>query len=92
VRGNVTFVNGKALKAADRFEMSVQDGKPQAKLNGEPLDPSKLEVSVGAVAECLLNGEPLSPKDMKVPARGPIGLQAETGRFEFRNVRIRPLP
>ena len=89
VRGNVTIVNGKALKPTDRFEMTYQDGKPQAKLNGEPLDASKLDVSVGTVAECLCNGEPLSPKDMKVPAKGPIGLQAETGKFEFRNVRVR---
>ncbi len=92
VRGNMTIVNGKALGPKDSFELTCKDGKPQAKLNGEPIDASKLEVSVGAVAECLCNGEPLSPKDMKVPAKGPIGLQAETGRFEFRNVRIKPLP
>jgi hypothetical protein len=91
VRGNVTILNGKALGPKDAFELVYRDGRPEGKLNGQALDASKLEVSVGAIAECLCNGEPLSPKDMKVPAKGPIGLQAETGRFEFRNVRIRLL-
>lgn len=93
VRGNVTTatVNGKTLGPKDNLELTYKDGKPQAKLNGEAVDVSNVQVSVGAIAECLCNGEPLSPKDMKVPAKGPIGLQAETGKFEFRNVRFKLL-
>ncbi len=48
-----------------------------------------LEIIVhGTAAECRCNGE-LLEKAFKVPAKGPIGLQAEAGKFEFRNVRIR---
>lgn len=45
----------------------------------------------GTVAECRCNGE-LLEKAMKVPDKGPIGLQAESGQFEFRNIRVRMLP
>ncbi|MSR31773.1 MAG: DUF1080 domain-containing protein [Gemmataceae bacterium] len=48
-----------------------------------------LEVVVkGATAECSVNGEKLAPATMKVPDKGDIGLQAESGKFEFRNIRI----
>lgn len=46
----------------------------------------------GTEATFTVNGEPLRPARMPVPAQGAIGLQAETGRFEFRNVRIRETP
>jgi hypothetical protein len=42
----------------------------------------------GDSAECTCNGEVLE-KAFKVPAKGAIGLQAESGKFEFRNVRIK---
>ncbi|MCS7160588.1 MAG: DUF1080 domain-containing protein [Gemmatales bacterium] len=45
----------------------------------------------GKVAECRCNGELLTDK-MTVPEKGPIGLQAESGQFEFRNIRVRMLP
>ncbi|MCS7166126.1 MAG: DUF1080 domain-containing protein [Gemmatales bacterium] len=45
----------------------------------------------GKVAECRCNGELLTDK-MNVPEKGPIGLQAESGQFEFRNLRLRWLP
>jgi hypothetical protein len=51
-----------------------------------------LEIIVrGTAAECRCNGEVLE-KAFKVPEKGAIGLQAETGKFEFRNVRIRETP
>lgn len=84
-------VNGKTLSPKDAFELVFKDGTPQAKLNGEAVDVSQVQVSAGSLAQCLLNGEPLA-KDMRVPVRGPVGLQAETGKFEFRNVRLKPLP
>jgi hypothetical protein len=88
----VTTVNGKAVTPKDELEVTVKNGKPVAKLNGQTVDVAKLEVSVNNVATCLCNGEPLSPPTMNVPAKGPIGLQAETGKFEFRKIRIKELP
>jgi len=92
VRGGVvtTTVNGKAVTAKDVLELTVKDGKPEAKLNGQPVDVSNIQVSVGAVAECLCNGEVVD-KAMKVPSAGPIGVQAESGKFEFRRIRLKEL-
>jgi hypothetical protein len=41
-------------------------------------------------ALCKCNDEVIE-KAMRVPSRGGIGLQAETGRFEFRHIRIKEL-
>jgi hypothetical protein len=55
-------------------------------------DWNELEIVVtGTAAECKCNGEILE-KAFKIPAKGPIGLQAETGKFEFRNVRVKEMP
>jgi hypothetical protein len=54
-------------------------------------DWNELEFTVkGTDVVCLINGEMLGK--MSVPAKGPIGLQAESGKFEFRRVRIKELP
>ena len=51
-----------------------------------------LDITVkGTKALCQCNGEVLE-KALKVPAKGGIGLQAETGKFEFRRIRIKELP
>ena len=50
-----------------------------------------LQISVGATALCQCNGE-LLEKAFKVPATGGIGLQAESGKFEFRRIRIKEMP
>ena len=71
--------------------MTVKDGKPVATLNGKSVDVNKIDISVGAVAECKCNGEILE-KAFKVPTKGGIGLQAETGKFEFRRIRIMEMP
>jgi len=86
----VTTVNGKALEPSDKLELVVKDGKPEAKLNDKPVDIKAIEVKVGALATCLCNGEPLEVMK-NLPATGGIGLQAETGKFEFRRVRIKEL-
>jgi hypothetical protein len=86
-----TTVNGKALTKDDVLELTVKDGKPSAKLNGKDIDVSAVQVKVGNVAYCKCNGEALAPLTMDVPANGGIGLQAETGKFEFRNVRVKEL-
>jgi hypothetical protein len=85
-----TTVNGKALIATDTLELTVKDGKPEAKLNGKAVDVSAINVTVGAAAECKCNGEVIE-KAFKVPSKGGIGLQAETGKFEFRNIRVKEL-
>lgn len=42
----------------------------------------------GGTVECLCNGEKLDVR-MRVPRSGPIGLQAESGKFEYRRIRIK---
>lgn len=86
-----TTVNGKVVTAKDRLELTVQDGKPEAKLNGKGVDIKAISVNIGAVADCLCNGEKLEVM-RNLPGTGGIGLQAESGKFEFRRVRIKELP
>jgi hypothetical protein len=55
-------------------------------------DWNELEITVkGTVAECKCNGEVIE-KAFKVPGMGGIGLQAETGQFKFRRIRIKESP
>jgi Domain of Unknown Function (DUF1080) len=84
-------VNGKALTEKDALELTIKDGKPTAKLNGQPIDVLSFQHSEGAEATCKCNGE-LIGKPMKIPATGTIGLQSEIGKFEFRRIRIKELP
>jgi type 1 glutamine amidotransferase len=52
-------------------------------------DWNELDIVVsGTSAECKCNGEVIE-KTFKVGAKGDIGLQAETGKFEFRRIRIK---
>jgi hypothetical protein len=84
----VTSVNGKALTNQDVLELTVKEGKPEAKVNGKDIDVRSIQVSVGDAARCTCNGELLEAA-FKVPAKGGIGLQAETGKFEFRRIRVK---
>jgi hypothetical protein len=86
-----TTVNGKAVTSKDTLELTVKDGKPEAKLNGKTIDVANVAVSVGAVALCKCNGEVIE-KAFKVGAKGGIGLQSEVGKFEFRRIRIKEMP
>ena len=86
-----TTINGKALTAKDDLQLVVKDGKPEAKLNGKVIPIKSFSVEAGAVAECLCNGEKFETM-RKLPANGGIGLQAETGKFEFRRIRVKELP
>jgi hypothetical protein len=92
VRNNVliTSVNGKALSDKDSFEMSFKEGKLTGTLNGKSIDPKNVQIRYANVATCTVNGEPLEVMT-SIPANGGIGLQAETGKFEFRRVRIKEL-
>jgi hypothetical protein len=85
-----TTVNGKSVTDKDTLELTVKDGKPTAKLNGEAVDVANISVNVGAEALCKCNGEVIE-KAFKCPAKGPIGLQSEVGKFEFRRIRIKEL-
>ena len=93
VKGGVvsTSVNGKAVTDKDELELTVKNGKPQAKLNGQAVEVAKVEVAVGGEATPLLNGEALTPPTLKIPSKGGIGVQAETGKFEFRRIRVKEL-
>ena len=86
----VTKVNGKTLIDADAFELTVKDGKQAVKLNGKDVDVTAVQLTYGPAAECKCNGEVIE-KAFPVPAKGGIGLQAEAGKFEFRNVRVKEL-
>jgi hypothetical protein len=90
-----TLVNGKALDAKDVFELTVKDGKPTAKLNGKDIAVNTYQFKETCLAHCKNNGETLE-KALEVPIkggdpRGGVGLQAETGKFEFRHIRIKPM-
>jgi hypothetical protein len=79
------YIRGNQLQVRDYPTVG-----PYKKLkNFKDGDWNLLEIIVtGNTAECKCNGEVLE-KAFKIPAKGAIGLQAETGKFEFRNVRIK---
>ncbi len=57
----------------------------------KPQDWNELVITVkDDVAYCTCNGELLEAA-MKVPARGPIGLEGDRGQMEYRRIRIREL-
>ena len=89
VHNKVATLNGKILSPTDKLEVSVKDGIPTATLNGKPYPAGNITISYGPIAHCLCNGEFM--EDMKVPAKGGIGLQAETGQFEYRRPQIKML-
>jgi hypothetical protein len=86
----VITVNNKALTPADVFELTVRDGKRVGRLNGGDLDVLSFNYTLSASAVCKCNGEVIE-KAFKAGAKGGVGLQSETGKFEFRRIRIREL-
>jgi len=81
------YIRGPQLQVRDFIRRGEQ--KQLTKFKND--DWNELDITVtGAEAVCLLNGEMLSK--IKVPAKGPIGLQAESGKFEYRRVRVRVSP
>ena len=57
-----------------------------------PQDWNEIEIVVkNGIARCTCNGELLTD-DMKVPATGPIGLEADRGQMEYRRIRIKETP
>lgn len=54
-----------------------------------PQDWNQIEVEVkGGVARCTCNGEVLEAK-FKLPETGPIGLEGDRGRMEYRRIQIK---
>jgi hypothetical protein len=83
------YIRGPQLQIRDFIRRGEQ--KQLKKFKND--DWNDLEIVVkGTQATYTVNGEQLKPPQMKLPARGPIGLQAETGEFEFRRVRIKEMP
>lgn len=85
-----TTVNGKTITVKDKLEAVVENGVPSVKLNGQTMELSKLEIVKAPKAVCKLGGVVFDP-GYKPGNKGGIGLQAETGKFEFRNLRIKEL-
>ena len=78
------YIRGPQLQVRDFIRRGEQ--KHMKKFKND--DWNELDITVtGTEAVCRVNGEPLAK--MKVPAKGGIGLQAESGKFEFRRVRIK---
>jgi hypothetical protein len=57
-----------------------------------PQEWNELEIVVkDGVARCTCNGEVLE-EALKLPATGPIGLEADRGLMEYRRIRIKEMP
>jgi hypothetical protein len=91
------------FRAAPRADSGVYIRGPQLQVRDYPTvgpykkvkfnkgDWNLLDITVrDGKALCKCNGEVIE-KAFKVPAKGGIGLQAETGKFEFRRIRIKEL-
>jgi hypothetical protein len=85
-----TIFNGKTITEKDKLEVLVENGVPSVKLNGSAAELSKLEIVKAPKAICKLGGLVFDP-GYKPGPKGGIGLQAETGKFEYRNLRIKEL-
>ena len=81
------YVRGNQLQVRDFIRRNEQ----KQLRNFKDDDWNELNITVkGGEAVCLCNGEPIGK--LKVPAKGGIGLQAESGKFEFRRIRIKEMP
>jgi len=80
------FIRGPQLQVRD-----YPRAGPYKKVKFNDYDWNELDVTVhGKVALCKCNGQVIE-KAFKVGAKGGIGLQSETGKFEFRRIRIKML-
>ena len=97
------FILKLEFRAAPRADSGLYIRGPQLQVRDYPTvgpykkvkfntgDWNTLEITVkGQVAECKCNGEVIE-KAFKIPKSGGIGLQAETGKFEFRHIQIKEL-
>jgi 3-keto-disaccharide hydrolase len=82
-------VNGQTVDAA-RVEADLKANPPQVKIDGKPVT-GAVDLSVGPAATVKLNGQVIEQSMRPIPVRGPIGLQSERGKMEFRRIRIKEL-
>ena len=81
------FVRGPQLQVRDYLVA----GPYKTLKKYKPQDWNEIVVVVkGGTAHCTCNGEVLE-EAMKVPATGPIGLEADRGQMEYRNLRLKEL-
>lgn len=81
------YIRGPQLQVRDFVRRNEQ--KHLTKFKND--DWNELDITVkGGMAVCLVNGEKLGT--LKVPPKGGIGLQAESGTFAFRRIRIKEMP
>jgi hypothetical protein len=81
------FVRGPQLQVRDYLVA----GPYKTLKKYKPQDWNEIVVIVrGGAAHCTCNGE-LLEEAMKVPATGPIGLEADRGQMEYRKIRLKEL-
>src|SRR3954453_1031364 len=81
------FVRGPQLQVRDYLVAGPYKELKKYK----PQDWNEIVVIVkGGVAHCTCNGEVLNAA-MKVPATGGIGLEADRGQMEYRNIRLKEI-
>ncbi len=81
------FVRGPQLQVRDYLVAGPYKELKKYK----PQDWNEIVVVVkGESAHCTCNGEVLNAK-MKVPATGPIGLEADRNTMEYRNIRLKEI-
>lgn len=81
-------VNGRIVDA-NRLEADLKSNPPQVRLDNEVVN-GRVELLVTPAATVKLNGQVIEPL-YALPVTGPIGLQSEKGKMEFRRIRIREL-
>ncbi len=81
------FVRGPQLQVRDYLVAGPYKDLKKYK----PQDWNEIVVVVkGTTAHCTCNGEVLEAA-LKVPATGGVGLEADRGRMEYRNIRLKEL-
>jgi hypothetical protein len=81
------FLRGKQLQCRDYLVA----GPYKNLKNYKPQDWNKIEVVVkDNIAHCTCNGEILE-EALKIPVTGPIGLEADRGKMEYRNILIKAM-
>ena len=84
------FIRGPQLQCRDYLVAGPDPYKNLKKYR--PQDWNEIEIVVkDGVARCTCNGELLTDS-LKVPATGPIGLEADRGQMEYRRIRIKETP
>ena len=82
------YIRGKQLQVRDYPTVGPYKKLQKVQAGGW----TELDIRVtGPKAVCSCTGEVLEPS-FQVPAKGGVGLQAESGKFEFRRIRIKEQP